>query len=154
VRRVRVGDATGIAELGRIVDPNVLSTPQTVRELLEAVTPPTTERLVGDSSGRVLAWAPSGLYRSATGWVWIGGRPESRGRGIGGAIYAPVEARLRRYGADRIETTPNDEQGRRFLISRGFEVAATVRRSEIDPRRVAITFPVPAGVEVVAVRRV
>jgi len=57
VRRVRVADAVGIVELGRIVDPNVLSTPSTMRALLEAEASPASERLVGESGGRVVAWA-------------------------------------------------------------------------------------------------
>jgi GNAT superfamily N-acetyltransferase len=154
VRRVREADAAGIVELGRIVDPDVLTTPATMRALLEAKAPPGTERLVGEIGGRVVAWAPSGLYQSGTGWFWIGVQPDFRARGIGSVIYDHVEARLLDLRADRIETTPNDDAGRQFLLSRGFRVSATVRVSEIDPRRVSAASPVPAGVEVVALRDV
>lgn len=151
---MRPADAPQVVELGRIVDPIVLTTPTAMGALLEAKAPPGTERLVGESSGRVVAWAPSGVYESGTGWFWIGVDPHSRGRGIGGAIYDHVEARLRAHGAGRIETTPNDERGRLFLASRGFAVSATVRVSEIDPRRVRATASRPEGVEVVALREV
>jgi hypothetical protein len=67
LRVVRVEDAPEIVQLGRIVDSNVLSTPATMRALLEADTPPSTERLVGERDGCVVAWAPSGLYESGTG---------------------------------------------------------------------------------------
>lgn len=154
MRRVRVADAAGIVELGRIVDPNTLGTPATVQSLLEADAAPTTERLVGESGGRIVAWAPSGLYQSASAWFWIGVRPELRGRGIGGALYDHVEARLCEQGATRIETTPNDEAGRQFLDARGFEVSATFRVSEIDPRRVSPAVRPRPGVEVVALREV
>ena len=144
----------GIVELGRIVDFNVLSTPAMMQELLEAEAAPTTERLVGESGGRVTAWAPSGLYESGTAWFWIGVQPETRGQGVGGAIYSHVEARLREQGATRLETTPNDEEGRRFLSARGFVVSTSVRVSEIDPRRVDAAALPPAGVEVVALHEV
>lgn len=152
VRKVRVEDANGIVELGRLVNPSVLATPASMRALLEAGAPPTTERLVGESEGRVVAWAPSGVYQSGSGWFWIGVRAELRRRGIGGAIYDHIEARLREKGTGRIETTPDDEAGRRFLVSRGFVVSRTVRLSEIDPRRVALVAQPPPGVEVVALR--
>ena len=154
VRRVRNADAAGIVELCRIVDPDVLTTPATMRALLEAEAPPGTERLVGENSGRVVAWAPSGLYHSGTGWFWIGVQRDFRARGIGSVTYDHVEARLRDVGADRIETTPNDEAGRQFLLSRGYGVSAIIRVSEIDPLRVSEASPLPAGVEVVALRDV
>src|SRR5262249_16353119 len=109
VRPVRVADAEGIVALGRLVDANQIASPETFRALLEAGAPPTTERLVAEGGGRIVAWAPSGLYASGTGWFWIGVHPEQRGLGIGGTLYAEIEARLRAAGAERIETTPNDE---------------------------------------------
>lgn len=150
VRRACVADGIGIVELGRIVDSNVLTTPATMQALLEAEAAPTTERLVGERRGRIVAWAPSGLYESGTGWFWIGVHLDARRRGIARAIYGHVEARLREHGATRLETTPNDEQGRRFLTARGFVVSTSVRVSEIDPRRVDASALPPAGVEVVA----
>lgn len=152
VRQVRPADAAGIAELGRLVDPNVLTTPKTMRALLTTEAPRSTERLVGERMGRLVAWAPSGLYQSGAGWFWIGVQPLVRRQGVGSAVYDHIEARLRDQGARRIETTPNDEQGRRFLVSRGFEVSATVRVSEIDPRDLAPAPPPPPGFQVVALR--
>src|SRR5262249_45677212 len=133
---------------------NQLSTPETFRALLEAGAPPTTERLVAESAGRIVAWAPSGLYGSGSAWFWLGVHPEHRGHGVGGAPYSHIEARLRDAGADRVETTPNDEDGRAFLQRRGFEVSKTMRASELDPRDVAVTRRAPAGVHVVALRDV
>jgi RimJ/RimL family protein N-acetyltransferase len=37
----------------------------------------------------------------------------------------------------QIATAPTDQDGRRFLLARGFEIAAVVRNSELDPRTVA-----------------
>lgn len=149
---VRVDDADGIVELGRIVNPSVLSTPASMKALLEAESVPTTERLVGESEGRVVAWAPSGIYESGVGWFWIGVQPEVRGRGIGAAIYDHIEMRLRAEGASRLETAPDNDEGRRFLTTRGFDVSRTVRLSEIDPRRLSAEAQPPPGVEVVSLR--
>lgn len=154
MRRVRVADALAIVELGRVVDPFTLATAASMRALLETSASPATERLVGESGGRVVAWAPSGVYESGTGWFWIGVQPRSRGRRVGRLVYDHVEARLRGHGANRIETTPSDEQGRLFLTSRGFGVSATVRISEIDPRCVVPAASLPVGVEVVGLREV
>jgi len=152
VRRARAADAEGIVELGRLVDPNALATAASMRALLEGEAPPATERILGEGNGRVVAWAPSGVYQSGTGLFWIGVQPDSRGRGIGGAIYEHVEAWLGEQGAGRIETTPSDGEGRQFLLSRGYKVSATVRVSEIDPRRVSAATPPPSGVAVVPLR--
>jgi GNAT superfamily N-acetyltransferase len=151
-RRARVTDAAAIVELGRVVDPNQLSTPETVRTLLERETPPATERLVVERGGEVVCWAPSGMYESGVGWFWIGVLPEHRRRGIGGSMYARIEERLTAERADRIETTPNDEEGRVFLRNRSFEVATTVRVSRLDPRAVSADARRPEGCVVVALR--
>ena len=74
--------------------------------------------------------------------------------GVGGSIFAHIETRLRDLGADRITTTPNDEDGRHFLTRRGFDVATTVRVSEIDPRTVSTGARIPAGYQVVPLRGV
>jgi len=155
VRRVRAADAAEVVSLGRSIDPSTLQTPDSLRALLgRGAQPTTTERLVADSGGRVVAWAPSGLYESGCGWFWIGVQPDARGLGIGTAVYGHIEKRLRDLGASRLETTPNDENGRRFLVKRGFAVATTVRVSELDPRSVPTAPKLPAGVRVVPLRHV
>jgi GNAT superfamily N-acetyltransferase len=123
-----------------------------MQALLEADAPATTQRLVAERSGRIVAWAPSGLYESGSAWFWIGVLPEVRRRGIGGAIYEHIERRLSELGAERIQTTPTDDQGQRFLSSRSFEVDATVRVSVVDARSVRSAEAPPEGVAVVAVR--
>lgn len=154
VRRARVADAATIVEVGRSVDTYSLATPSTMQALLEADAPATTQRLVAEADGRIVAWAPSGLYESGSGWFWIGVLPERRRRGIGGAIYQRIEGRLSELGAARIQTTPTDEDGQRFLSSRGFEVSDTVRVSEVDPRSVQVADAPPDGLTVVALREV
>jgi GNAT superfamily N-acetyltransferase len=154
VRLVVPEDAADVVEVGRAVDPDSLATTATMRALLEAEAPAATERLVCERDGRIVAWAPSGRYDSGAGWFWVGVLPESRRHGIGRAIYEHIERRLRELGVDSIETTPNDEDGRCFLVTRGFAISATVRVSEIDPRSVETQPAPPDGVEIVALRDV
>jgi GNAT superfamily N-acetyltransferase len=149
-----VDDAAEIVALGRLLDANQLATCETFRALLEADPPATTERLVAESRGRIVAWAPSGLYESGSGWFSVGVRPEARRRGVGSSIFDHIETRLGDLGADRITTTPNDEDGRQFLLRRGFDVATTVRVSEIDPRTVSTEARIPAECQVVPLRGV
>jgi GNAT superfamily N-acetyltransferase len=150
VRPALVGDAEAIVEVGRLVDPTVLSTPGMLRTLLEREAPATTERLVAESDSRVVAWSSSGLYQSGSAWFSISVHPEFRDRGIGTAIYVHVEERLRHAAARELTTTPTDEPGRAFLLERGFELSGTLRASEIDPRTIAPAGETPAGCEVVA----
>jgi len=148
IRRATPADAAAIVELGRAIDRDQIATTASFRALLSRPAPPTTERLVAEVDGRIVAWAPSGVYDSGAGWCWAGVDASSRRRGIGAELYRRIESRLAGLGATRLETTPNDDDGRAFLLARGFRVANVVRASELDPR--TVTAPaVQAGVEVV-----
>jgi GNAT superfamily N-acetyltransferase len=116
--------------------------------LIELSGHPKTERLVAEEGGRIVAWAPSGMYASGQGWFWIGVDAATRRRGIGGRLYARIERRLAGLGAERLRTFPNDDGGRRFLLARGFAPADVLRVSELDPRTVTPTGAVPAGADV------
>jgi len=151
VRPARVEDAAAIARLGREVDPHLLTTEEMFRRLLTEKSRPTTERLVAEVDGTVVAWTPSGLYESGIGWLGILVLPAHRGRGIGGRIYERVESRLRGLGATRLETAASDEDGRRFLLARGFAVTNVMRRSELDPGTLE-PVEAPPGVDVVPLR--
>ncbi len=148
IRRARVADASSIVRLGREIDRDQLATDASLRMLLEREPEPTTERLVAELEGRVVAWAPSGIYSSGDGWFWIGVERPQRKRGLGARLYERIEARLRTLSASRLTTAPNDEEGRRFLLARGFELANVVRNSELDPRTVAPPPPLAAGIRV------
>ncbi len=148
IRVAAVSDAAEIVRLGRQIDRDQLATAASFQALLERTSAPTTERLVGEDAGEIVAWAPSGLYASGVGWFWIGVEQSHRGRGLGGRLYRHIAARLEAVGATRIETTPNDTAGRGFLLARGFEVANVVRSSEVDPRTVRGPQPPPEGVRV------
>src|SRR5262249_22813808 len=143
-----VSDASAIVGLGREIDADQLATDDSFRALLGRPAEPTTERLVAELDGRIVAWAPSGAYESGDGWLWIGVERSVRRHGIGGRLYDRIEARLRGAGVGRVETVPNDEDGRRFLISRGFELDQVIRNLELDPRTVR-PLPPPDGLRVV-----
>jgi hypothetical protein len=148
VRAAAASDAPGIGALGREVDRDQLASEEALRALLERPAAPATERLVAARGGRVVAWAPSGIYTSKAGWFWIGVAKSERRCGLGGRLYARIEARLRRAGAVQMTTTPNDEDGRAFLFARAFEVANVVRNLELDPRTVAPPPDPSAGLRV------
>jgi GNAT superfamily N-acetyltransferase len=152
IRTVAVADAPSIVSLGRAIDRDQLATEASFRSLLERESEPTTERLVAEAGGRIVAWAPSGVYASRHGWFWIGVDRPQRRRGLGGRLLQRIEARLRGCGATHIDTTPNDEDGRRFVLARGFEVANVVRNFELDPRTVALPAQAPDGVRVASLR--
>ncbi|HST18997.1 MAG TPA: GNAT family N-acetyltransferase [Gaiellaceae bacterium] len=136
IRPAAPADAAAIVELGRAIDRDQIATEASFRALLERTAPATTERLVAEIDSRVIAWAPSGTYASGSGWFWIGVDASCRRRGIGVELYRRIESRLADLGATRLETTPNDGEGRAFLLARGFEVANVMRASELDPRTV------------------
>lgn len=148
VRGAAVEDAEAIVRLGGEIAPNELATVETFRRLLARPLASGTERLVAEVAGVLVAWAPSGRYASGAGWLGGGVARVQRGRGLGSVLYERIEQRLRGLGADRLETAATDEDGRRFLLARGFEVANIQRRSELDPRNETSAPAIPAGVEV------
>ena len=81
----------------------------------------------------IVAWAPSGAYASGDGWFWMGVESSHRRRGLGGRLYERIEATLRALGVVRIETAPNDEDGRRFLVVRGYAVDAVDQEPRARP---------------------
>jgi GNAT superfamily N-acetyltransferase len=151
IRQAQVSDAAEVVRLGREIDRETLATETSFRMLLEGRPGPTVERLVAERGDRLVAWAPSGVYESGESWFWIGVERSERRQGLGRELYERIEARVRALGASKVNTTPNDEDGRRFLLARGFELANVVRNSELDPRTVE-PFEPPAGARVVPLR--
>jgi GNAT superfamily N-acetyltransferase len=149
VREVAVSDAPAVVRLGRAVSRNVVANDASFRRLLQQRPAATTKRLVAELDGRLVAWAPSGRYGSGVGWFWTGVEKSERRKGIGGLLYGAIERRLREAGATRLDTTPEDDDGRSFLLRRGFEVANAVRMSELDPRTVEEA-PGSPGIRVVS----
>ena len=140
-------------QLGRVVDPDALATVEMFRRLLERKPASATQRLVAEVDGAVAAWAPSGLFESGVGWLFVGVLPEHRRRGIGSGLFDRMESRLRGLGATKLETSGTDDAGRRFLVARGFEVANVLHRSELDPRTAQASEPA-AGVDIAPLRDV
>ena len=67
------------------------------------------------------------------GRFWIGVDPSSRGRGIGGELYARVNEYLRERGAWRLRTHVDvDEGGTRFLERLSFERHGADRVSALE----------------------
>jgi len=150
IRPAVVLDASAIVALGREIDRDQLATDESFRALLERPAEPMTERLVAELDGRIVAWAPSGAYESAHGWLWIGVERLHRRRGLGGRLYEQIVDRLHRLGVRRLEAVPNDEDGCRFLVERGFEVDQVIRNLELDPRSVPPAPPAPDGIRILS----
>jgi L-amino acid N-acyltransferase YncA len=85
IRPAVVADAAAIVGLGREIDRDQLATADSFRALLERPAESTTERLVAELDGRIIAWAPSGAYESRDGWLWIGVERSARRSGLGSA---------------------------------------------------------------------
>jgi len=100
IRFVRPADAAEIVAVTSPIDTLSLATAESFRSLLERSAPETTERLVVELDGRLVAWCPSGAHDDGRGWFWIGVDPASRRRGIGSALRparaAPARARRTR----------------------------------------------------------
>jgi GNAT superfamily N-acetyltransferase len=132
IRPVTPEDAAAVVELTTPIDPTLFATAESFRALLEAGSPEGTERLVAEEDGRIVAWAPSGVHGDLTGWFGISVDPAYRRRGIGGALYERIEARLRDLGAPTLTAQPNDDDGRRFLEQRGYERTNVQRLQTLD----------------------
>jgi GNAT superfamily N-acetyltransferase len=141
-------DAAAIVALTAPLSRTAIATPASFRALLEQPAPETTERLVAEREGRLVAWAPSGIHGDGSGWFWIGVEPSVRRRGVGAALYARIEQRLRGLGAPLLRTEIDDEDGRRFLVRRGFARSNVRRLQALDLRAAALPDPpesVPFG---------
>ena len=141
VRTVKPDDAPAVVAVTGPIDTTSLATPASFRALLERPAASSTERLVAEVDGEVGAWCPSGMYDDGRGWFWIGVAPPHRRHGIGTALFERLAARLANAGAQAIETQINDEDGRRFLLERGFERTNVARMQSLD--LLDVTLPEP-----------
>jgi GNAT superfamily N-acetyltransferase len=133
--RIRVAtpdDAAAIVALTAPIEVTAFHTAATFRALLEREAPASTERLVAEEDGELVAWAPSGVGDDGRGWFWVGVAHARRRRGIGGELYGRIEKRLRGLGAPVVGTWANDVDGRAFLERRGFELGNVMRMSTLD----------------------
>ncbi|HEV8461688.1 MAG TPA: GNAT family N-acetyltransferase [Gaiellaceae bacterium] len=142
VRTATPDDAPAVVAVTGPIDTTSLATPSSFRALLERPAASSTERLVAEVDGEVAAWCPSGMYDDGRGWFWIGVAPTRRRNGIGAALFERLAARLANAGARAIETQINDEDGRRFLLDRGFERTNLARMQSLD--LLSVSLPEPA----------
>lgn len=148
IRPVSLEDAAAVVELTTPLDPTVFATAESFRALLAKGAPEGTERLVADEDGKVVAWAPSGMYGDGTGWFGITVDPAYRRRGIGGSLYERIETRLRGLGSPRLTAQTSAEDGKRFLERRGFARTNVQRLQTLDLRAA----PLPEAPESTALR--
>jgi GNAT superfamily N-acetyltransferase len=141
IRHVSPEDAAAIVALTTPLNPIVFDTAESFRAMLERPAPQSTERLVAEEEGAIVAWAPSGLHGDGSGWFWIGVDPARRGRGIGTELYERIEARLRGLHATPLRTTIDDEDGRRFVERRGFERTNVQRLQALDLQEATLPDP-------------
>jgi len=140
IRERRDDDDAAIAQIIREVAPAWVMSERGVRHR-RLTTPERARRAdwIAEVDGEVAGWASGGLEteieRDDVAWLRVMVRPGWRGRGIGGALYEPVEAHLLGVGAKRLLTEAHDDpQARAFAERRGFRHTMTGRLSSLDPR--------------------
>ena len=141
IRTVRLEDAAAVVAVTGVIDTTSFATAASFRALLEGGAPETTERLVAEVDGDVVAWAPSGMHADGSGWLWVGVDAAYRRRGIGTALYERIEARLGALAATPLRTQINDEDGRAFAEQRGFVRTNVLRMQSLDLRTVELPEP-------------
>src|SRR4051794_34643772 len=127
IRELRREDAAAVARLELAINPHQVLTPEVVWHT--ATRPIEREQRrswVAEVEGQVAGFAWANFEWSVPtpgkGRFWIRVDPGSRGRGIGGDLYARVHEYLRRRGAWRLQTAVDvDEAGPRVLQRLGFQ---------------------------------
>ncbi|HEY6962325.1 MAG TPA: GNAT family N-acetyltransferase [Gaiellaceae bacterium] len=123
IRPVTPDDVPGVVALLNQVELTSFASDDTFRETLEKRAAEAT-RLVAQVDGEI-----AGFARSGRGWLWIGVLPAHRGRGIGAALYDAIDPEL------PVRVQVDDEDGRRFVRSRGFELVHSMRLQALDLAR-------------------
>ena len=142
IRARRADDDAGIAQVIREVAPSWVTSEAGIRHR-RVTSRPRARRgdWIAEREGEVVGWGSGGLEtdieREDVAWVSVMVRPAWRGRGIGAALYEPVEAHLLGIGAARFLTEVDDQPvARTFAERRGFRHTMTRRLSSLDPRTV------------------
>jgi len=138
IRELRREDAPAVARLELAINPHQVLTPELVWH--KATRPIEREQRrswVAEVDGGIAGFAWANFEWSVPtpgkGRFWIGVDPGSRGRGIGGELYARVNEYLRERGAWRLRTHVDvDEGGTRFLERLGFEPHGADRVSALE----------------------
>jgi GNAT superfamily N-acetyltransferase len=100
--------------------------------------PPRARQLawVAEADGEIAGFARARLRWEVSGrsigWLWLGVRPDRRGRGLGGALYERAARHLVEAGAEVLESLAGEDSGHSFLGSRGFRVTGVEHVSRLD----------------------
>jgi GNAT superfamily N-acetyltransferase len=153
IRPITIDDAPAVAGLIAATHPNLWVTAAGIQTWM-ATTPERARyrRWAVEDSGVLVGWANAGLNpetterHAATAGVMV--HPTCRRRGLGTSLWDEVEAHLRDLDARHVTTMGADaEASRRFMASRGFDVASVDRTSGLDPRTLPPPPAPPVGVE-------
>ena len=142
IRERRPEDDAAIAQIIREVAPGWVTTERGVaHRRLTTLAKTRRQDWVAEADGEVVAWSSGGLKtdgdRDDVAWLNVFVRPEWRRRGLGAALYEPLEAHVLAVGAKRLLVGGADEpEARGFAERRGFRHTMTTRLSSLDPRSV------------------
>lgn len=140
IRAFRDEDARGAVEVLRASSDDWMHSPASLLHRLVGHPPRARQRAwVAEADGEVVGFARARLRwevsERSLGWLWVGVRPEHRGRGLGGALYDLAATHLLRAGAERLETYTAQEAGRAFLEERGFREQGGEPILRLEPAR-------------------
>lgn len=139
------GDYPDAAAVLSASDPEWPVTPELLRVWDEAADPDLFRtEVVAEVGGRVVGVGRVGhddfAFEEWRYWGNLSVHPEWRGRGIGGALYRELLARVRARGGRELRTMltdgPHHTPGRAFLERRGFRVVWERYESRLDTRQV------------------
>ena len=155
IREATIDDAPAVARLSTVVYPAELTTGRALRHMWSSVPARARRRMwAAEHYGELVGFAAAVLQHTsaepgaAVGNVYV--HPELRRRGIGAALWEPVEEHLAAIGGTHVNSFGLDEEpSRRFMAARGFEVTFVQRMSRLDLSSLAPPPPVPDGVELV-----
>jgi GNAT superfamily N-acetyltransferase len=155
IREGTIDDAPAVARLSTLVYPAELTTARGLRHWWGANPPRARRRMwVAEEHGEIVGFAAALLQVSsaergaAVANVYV--HPARRRRGIGAALWEPVEEHLAAIGGTHVNSFGlNEEPSRRFMGARGFEVTFVQRMSRLELASLGHPPPLPDGVELV-----
>jgi ribosomal protein S18 acetylase RimI-like enzyme len=144
IREFREADAPAAVAILSEGEPHYLTTERGLLHRVEYTPARAQARwLVAEEGGEVVGLARAGiewhLADGDVGHAWVGVRPDWRGRGIGGELYAAAEEHVRSLDVRRITSSALDD---RFALRHGYHVESREQLWDIDPRSLALSDPV------------
>jgi GNAT superfamily N-acetyltransferase len=144
VRPLRRRDLPAVVDLRRLIWPDDVTHPEAMAWDIEHPDPgAAVRRWVATYHGLVVGFAVGGLESWTTGRVgfaYLGVQPAWRGRGIGGRLFATLDAHLEALQPSRTlsGSERDDEASARFLRARGFHRTRHDQAWSVDPRTVSV----------------